>query len=191
MWPWQVKMPTQNLLRLLLLLMLMLRIMLATTCWFGSWRLIIKQNFCSDFEHKVWSRLWSWSSGKIWMVKRLPILAKSWLSCRHWLPLSLTDSLTPSLISLQFVCEEMLMFGWDFEVSWSILGRRTLIKICVWIWYDPLGYFGKMNLTLGSVVPLAMFHSYTRAKGYQRRPVSKADKVACRLHFLTHSLIQI
>ena len=23
-------------------------------------------NFCSDFEHKVWSRFWSWSSGKIW-----------------------------------------------------------------------------------------------------------------------------
>ena len=23
--------------------------------------------------------------------------------------------------------------------------------------YDPIGYFGKMNTTLGSVVPLAMF----------------------------------
>ena len=32
MWPWRVKMQTQNLLRLLLLLMLMLRIMLATVC---------------------------------------------------------------------------------------------------------------------------------------------------------------
>ena len=64
MWAWCVKMPTQNLLRLLLLLMLMLRIMLATVCCrFGSWGLIIKQNFCLDFEHKVWSRFWSWSSG--------------------------------------------------------------------------------------------------------------------------------
>ena len=54
------------------------------------------------------------------MVKRFSTLEKNWLSCRHWLPLSLTDSLTPSLISLQFVCDEMLMFGWDFEVSaWS------------------------------------------------------------------------
>ena len=50
-------MPTQNLLKLLLLLMLMLRIMLATACWFGSWRLVIKLNFCSDFEHKGWSSL--------------------------------------------------------------------------------------------------------------------------------------
>ena len=66
MWPWRVRMPTQNLLRLLLLLMLMLRIMLATVCYrFGSWRLVLKLNFCSDFEHKGWSRFWSWSSGKI------------------------------------------------------------------------------------------------------------------------------
>ena len=32
---------------------------------FWSWRLAIKLNFCSDFEHKGWSRFWSWSSGKI------------------------------------------------------------------------------------------------------------------------------
>ena len=54
MWPWRVKMPTQNLLMLLLLLMLMMRIVLATVCCkFGSWSLVIKLNFCSDFEHKV------------------------------------------------------------------------------------------------------------------------------------------
>ena len=51
------------------------------------------------------------------MVKRFPTLEESWLSCPHWLPLSLTDSLTPSLISLQFVSDEILMFGGDFEVS--------------------------------------------------------------------------
>ena len=57
MWPWRVKMPTQNLLRLLLLPMLMMRIVIATVCCrFGSWGLIIKLNFCSDFEHKVLSR---------------------------------------------------------------------------------------------------------------------------------------
>ena len=47
-----VKMPTQNLLKLLLLLMLVMRIVLATVCCrFGSWGLVIKLNFCSDFEH--------------------------------------------------------------------------------------------------------------------------------------------
>ena len=54
--PWCVKMPTQNLLRLLLLLMLVMRIVLASVCSrLGSWGLVIKLNFLSDFEHKVWS----------------------------------------------------------------------------------------------------------------------------------------
>ena len=54
-----MKMTTQNLLRLLLLPILMLRIVLATVCCrFGSWGLFIKLNFCSDFEHNVWSRFY-------------------------------------------------------------------------------------------------------------------------------------
>ena len=69
MWPWRVKMPTQNMLRLFLLLMLVMRILLATLCcWFGSWGLVIKLNFYSDFEHfgqdcefEVQARFWSWS----------------------------------------------------------------------------------------------------------------------------------
>ena len=41
MWPWRVKMPTENLLRLLLLLMLVMRIVLARVCCrFGSWGLV-------------------------------------------------------------------------------------------------------------------------------------------------------
>ena len=47
-------MPTQNLLRLLLLLMLMMRIVLATVCCRFGRCLVIKLNFCSDFDHKVW-----------------------------------------------------------------------------------------------------------------------------------------
>ena len=90
-----VKMPTQNLLGLLLLLMLIMWIVLATVCCrFGSWGLVIKLDFCSDLEHKVWSKFWSWSSGKICMVRRFSTLEKGWLSCRHWLPLSLTHSVT-------------------------------------------------------------------------------------------------
>ena len=69
MWPWRVKIPNQNLLILLLMLMLMMRIVLATVwCILGSWSLVIKPNFCSDFEHKVSSRFWSWSSGKIFKL---------------------------------------------------------------------------------------------------------------------------
>ena len=52
----------ENLLRLLLFLMLVMRIVLSTVCCrFGSWGLVKKLNFYSDFEHKVWSRFWSWN----------------------------------------------------------------------------------------------------------------------------------
>ena len=65
MWPWRVKMPTQNLIRLLLddvdaedhVGNSLLQIWKLT---FGP-----KLNFCSDFDHKGWPRFWSWSSGKI------------------------------------------------------------------------------------------------------------------------------
>ena len=30
---------------------------------------VIKLNFCPDFEQKVWSRFWSWSSGEILKLK--------------------------------------------------------------------------------------------------------------------------
>ena len=65
---------------LLLLLMLMMRIMLATVwCILGSWSLVIKPNFCSDFEHKVCSRFWCWSSGKI-----LPLIFCSRYEVESW-----------------------------------------------------------------------------------------------------------
>ena len=51
------------------------------------------------------------------------------------------------------------MFGWDFEVdSSSRFWRWNLIKLFVRT-YDMTSrsYFGKMNSTLGSIVPLAMF----------------------------------
>ena len=31
------------------------------------------------------------------------------------------------------------------------------LDMCLNLWYDPLGYFGKLNSTLRSVVPMAMF----------------------------------
>ena len=53
--------------------------------------LVIKLNFCSDFEHKVWSRFWSWSLGKICMVKRfltrslIPLHFFLWRDADIWL----------------------------------------------------------------------------------------------------------
>ena len=63
---WLVGITTQKLLRLLLLLMLMIRKVWTTVlCRFGSWSLVINLKKKIDFEHKVWGRVWSWSSSKI------------------------------------------------------------------------------------------------------------------------------
>ena len=43
----------------------------------------------------------------------------------------------------------------------EILKMKLDQDLCLNLLYDPLGYFGKMNSTLGSVVPLAMFSSHT------------------------------
>ena len=135
--PWRVNMPTQNLLRLFLLLMLVTWIVLATICGrFGSWGLVKKLNFCSDFEHKVWSRFRSWSKGEIW----------SW---------SLVSFFCWCFVEVIWILVEILKLGlanifkfnfsrdvWDFEVdTCSRFWRWNLIKICVElvIWTQPSG----------------------------------------------------
>ena len=130
MCPWCVKMPTQNLLRLLLLLVddedgvgnSLLQI------WELRFGHKAKLLFIY-FEHKVWSRFWSWSSGKIFVVKRFSALEKSWLSCRHWLPLSLT----PPLISLQLLtrcwCLVEILMLWSRFVFEFVLWRIRLLIV--------------------------------------------------------------
>ena len=67
LWHWRVMMPTQYLLRLLLLLTFILRNVLMTVwCRFGDWSLFIKLDFCSDFEHKVCSRFWKFGHYFYW-----------------------------------------------------------------------------------------------------------------------------
>ena len=124
MWLWPLKMPTQNLLRFLLLLMLMMRIVLATACCrYGSGGLVIKLNFCSDFEHKVWSLFWSWSSGKIWSRSLFSILllmfwsgneVESW--SRFW----------SQVWSISWILSlvEILMFA-DVEILKLVLGQYS------------------------------------------------------------------
>ena len=148
MWPWRVKMPTQNMLRWILLLMLMMRIVLATVCCsFGSWGLFIKLSFCPDFEHKVWSRFWNWSSGEILKLKFSQYFATDvWLRLQSWILVKILKLGWALLWSLSLV--GMLLFSWDFEVdAWL---RWNLIKIYV-------RTCGKLNSALVSVVSLPMF----------------------------------
>ena len=108
-----VKMPTQNLLRLLLLLMLMMRNVHDSCMQICKLKFGHEAKFCSDFELKVWSRVWSWNSSKILKLKfGQNFAAEPWWGyevvvwSRFW-----------SLV-------EMLRLGWDF-------GFWNLIEICV------------------------------------------------------------
>jgi len=162
MWPWRVKMPTQNLLRLLLLLMLIMRIVLATVCCIlGSWCLVIKPNFCSDFEHKVWWRFWSWSSGKIFKLEfgqyfAADVLQRLW----RWILVKMLKQGLVNILNFKFSRGGDVWCGFWSECLVEILKMKFEQDLCLNLWYDPIGYFGKMNSTLGSVVPLAMFRLY-------------------------------
>ena len=119
MWPWRAKMPTQNLLRLLLLQMLMTKILLATVyCIFGGCGLVIKLNFCSDFEHKIWSWFWSWSLGN-----------------PSSLLFSFLDSFT-IIIGKWFLTKFQLQFSSDPSpiIGYPCLDKAPRLSISVVIW---------------------------------------------------------
>ena len=139
MWPWRVKMATQNLLRMLLLLILTMRIVSATVCCrFGIWGLVIKPNFCSytlstgfgqDFEVEVQARFVWWKDFLRWKKKlvKLSTLANLVTHC-------LTHSVTyfPTLclwrdadVWLRFC----LVLGRDYEEEiWS----RFVFELVIW-----------------------------------------------------------
>ena len=161
-------MPTQNLLRLLLLLMLMLRNVLKTVwCRFWSWSLFIKLHFCSDFDHKVWSKFWSWRSGKI-----LKLNFSQYFAAGVWLRYEVESwsRFWNKAWSRFWGLSLVLMFGWYLN-SCARFWRSNLIKICFRSCdMTSRSYFGEQNSTLGSVVPLAMFHNLVReAKKWLKR----------------------
>ena len=150
-----MKIATQNLLKLLLWLMLMMR-NVSTTVWcrFGRLTLVIKLSFCSDFEDKVsrfvqdfevdvQARFWRWT---------LVIILLLMLGCGYEV-----NSWSRFWFGLVKIFKFKFCRNGDVWLRfWS-----CLIKICVWTCdMAQRSYFGKMNSTLGSVVPLAMFFNY-------------------------------
>ena len=128
--PWPVKMPTQ-------------------TCWgcyccWCWWWGSCWQQFVADlklrFGHKARLLLRLWAQG---LVNLLKLAADVWLRLRSWILVKILKLGLAKILSLSLV--ETLMFSWDYSKLWNFL-----IKICV--------VNCNMNSTLGSVVPLAMFH---------------------------------
>ena len=121
MWPWRLKMSTQN------LLMLMMK---TVWCRFGRWSLVIVfvQTLSTRFQglskiFKVSARFWSWCSGKILKLKfGHHFAADAWL----WLWSSFLVEILVWFLSLSFLV--MVMVGWDFEDVWS----RFVFELVIW-----------------------------------------------------------
>ena len=163
MWPWRVKMPTQNLLMLYLLLM---RIVLATICcrlW--CWGSVKKLNFCS--EHKVWLRFWSWSSGKIcsWSLAIFLLMFCRGYEVESWL----------RIVNFKFSRDtDVWLKFWSWCMV-EILKMKFDQELCLNLWYD-LDYIGKLNSTLGSVVNFAMFFCLYLRKDFQEKHLTAGSR---------------
>ena len=125
---------------------------LATICCrFRSWGLVKKLNFCSDFEHKVWSNFLSLSSDKIWSWSLISFFCWCFVEVMlnpFWILVNYLKLGFVKILKLKFYGEADV---WLWFWSWCLVEilRWSLIKICFWTW--------DKNSTLGSVVPLAMF----------------------------------
>ena len=136
----------------------MMIVLVPICCRFGSRGLVKKLNVCSDFEQKVWSRFWSWSSGKIWswslvssfllmfcrMLNPRWILVWSLFCC--WCFMWLWNSILVKILKLGLVKILKLKFYGEADV-WLRFWRWCLVEILKMkfdqdlckIWTQPSG----------------------------------------------------
>ena len=108
--------------------------------------MVIKLNFCSDFEQNVWSRFWSWSSGKIWSWSLVGILQL--MFCRGNDVESWSKPGLVNILNFKFSQDIRSRFQ-----SWCLV---NILKMKFSFWtcdMTKISFFGKLNSTLGSVVP--------------------------------------
>ena len=116
-----------------------MRIVLATICCrFRSWGLVKKLNFCSDFEHKVWSRFWSWSWGKIWSWSMFSffLLMFCRMLYRCWILVEILKLDLVKILKLKFYGEAD---AWLKFPSWclvEILKMKFDQDLCLNLWYE-------------------------------------------------------
>ena len=91
---------------------------------------------------------WSWSSGKILKLEFV----------QHFLAdvLQRLQSLV-NILNFKFSRDGDVWLRFWSKSLVVILKMKFDQDLCLNLWYYPIAYFGKMNSTLGSVVPLAMF----------------------------------
>ena len=164
MWPCCVKMPTQNLLKLLVLLMLMFRNVLTRFLSWSSGQ-ILKLKFSHFFAADPWLRLW-----RLFLVENLKLCLVKILKFKF-----------------SWNAEIWLRF-WSWRLV-DILEMKFDQNLCK-NFDDKRSYFGKQNSTLGSVLPVAMF-SITSLTGPVRMLWFMQCKIIIQLLIQPRSVAQV
>ena len=114
--------------------MLMMRIVLATVwCILGSSGKIFKLEFGHYFASDILQRL------------------------RSWILIEMLKLGSVNILNFKFSRDGDVWLRFWSKCLVEILKIKFDQDLCLNLWYDPIGYFVKMNSTLGSVVPSAMF----------------------------------
>ena len=83
-----------------------------------------------------------------------------WCCRRNWILVKILKLGLVKILKLKFYGEaDVWLKFWRWCLV-EILKMKFDQDLYLNLWYDSIGYFGKMNSTLGSVVPLAMFLLY-------------------------------
>ena len=111
---------------------------------------ILFRLWAQGFEVEVQARLLSRSLGQYYAAD---ILQRLW----SWILVEMLKLGLVNILSFKFSRDGDVWLEFWNKYLVKILKMKFDQDLCLNLWYDPIGYFGKMNSTLGSVVPLAMF----------------------------------
>ena len=145
---WCVKMPTQNLLRFV-------------TVANVDDEDRVGNNLMHTWELKLGNKakllFRFWAQGLFKVEVRVNILLQR---LRSWILIEMLKLGLVNILNFKFSRDGVVWLRFWNKCLVEILKMKFEQDLCLNLWYDPIGYFGKMNSTLGSVVPLAMFSTY-------------------------------
>ena len=117
----------------------MMAVLATICCRFGSWGLFKKLNFCSDFEHKVWSNFLSWSSDKIWSWSLVSFFCWCFVEVMlnpFWILVDILNLGFVKILKLKFYGEaDVWLRFWNWCLV-EILKMKFDQDLCLNLWYE-------------------------------------------------------
>ena len=117
----------------------MMAVLATICCRFGSWGLFKKLNFCSDFEHKVWSNFLSWSSDKIWSWSLISFFCWCFVEVMlnpFWILVNYLKLGFVKILKLKFYGEaDVWLRFWNWCLV-EILKMKFDQDLCLNLWYE-------------------------------------------------------